>query len=432
MDEFKLLGDMFAEPPPPSPEVIAAARARLPLSQPPRREAPRREALRRRIRPRVALPVTSIAAVAAVAVVVSALVAAPGHQAPGHQAPGHQLSGPAVYHFPAGARATAGSAAAGRKILLTVASTVAQAPPPPPGAPGRYFVTKTLVGNFLTVGPPRDRYVILERSANQDWSGDQYKAPSPSLIRLLAIQFASAADKAAWRRDGSPDKWDVTEDTSLADPHGEAEGPDLDITIGPGKLAEFSETFGEKRQFLIGHDVLTAAQLLKLPADPARLKALILENYSTGESGEDVDREAYLFQVTPALLTLPVSSAVRSALYRMLADLPGVRSLGQVQDAAGQDGVGVALDRRYSPCGAEAIKYRNGGVNPAVPVFRSCVVEWRLIINPQTGMPLDQELRYVKLPSGYKWPGPDGLFSYQIFQRAYWTNASPPAANGPG
>jgi hypothetical protein len=442
MDEFKLLGDMFAEPPPPSPEVIAAARARLPLNQPPRRaalrraaarrEAPRREApsraaLRRRIRPRVALPVAAIAAAAAAAVVVTTLVAAPGHQAPGHQ-----QSGPAVYHFPAGARATAGSAAAGRKILLTVAGTVAQAPSPTRPAPGRYFVSKTLVGNFLTVGPPRDRYVILERSANQSWSGRKSMAPSPDLVRLLAIQFASAADQAAWRRDGSPGKWDVTADTSLADPHGEAEGFDSDITISPGKLTESSETFGAPKQFLIGHDALTAAQLLKLPADPARLKALILENYNTGESGEGVDREAYLFQVTPTLLTLPVSSAVRSALYRMLADLPGVRSLGQVQDAAGQDGVGVALDRSYSPCGAEAIKYRNGGVNSAVPVFRSCVVEWRLIINPQTGLPLDQELRYVKLSSGYKWPGPDGLFSYQIFQRAYWTNASPPVATGRG
>jgi hypothetical protein len=421
MDEFKLVGDMFAEPPPPSPEVIAAARARLPLNQ------PRREALRRRIRPRVALPVAAIAAVVAAAVAVTALVGSPGHQAPGHQ-----LSGPAVYHFPAGARATAGSAAAGRKILLTVADTVAQTPSPTRPAPGEYFVSKTLAGNFLTVGPPRDRYVILERSANQDWSGRKTMAPSPDLVRLLAIQFASAADKAAWRRDGSPGKWDVTEDTSLADPHGEAEGFDSDITTGPGKLTEFTESFGAKRQFQIGHEVLTATQLLKLPASPSQLKALILENYSTGESGEGVDREAYLFQVTPTLLTLPVTSAVRSALYRMLADLPGVRSLGQVQDAAGQDGVGVALDRRYSPCGAEAIKYRNGGVNAAVPVFHSCVVEWRLVINPQTGLPLDQELRYVKLSSGYKWPGPDGLFSFQIFQRAYWTNASPPVPTGRG
>jgi hypothetical protein len=255
-------------------------------------------------------------------------------------------------------------------------------------------------------------------------------APSPDLVRLLAIQFASAADKAAWRRDGSPGKWDVTSDTSLADPHGDAEGFDSDITTGPGKLTEISETFGENKQFLIGHEALTAAQLLRLPADPARLKALILEGYGPGDSDYGVDREAYLIQMTPTLLTLPVTSAVRSALYRILADLPGVRSLGQVEDAAGQDGVGVAFDRRYSSCGAEAIKYRNGGVATGVSAFRSCTVEWRLVINPQTGWPLDQELRYVKLSSGYNWPGPDGLFSFQIFQRAYWTNASPPVADG--
>lgn len=243
-------------------------------------------------------------------------------------------------------------------------------------------------------------------------------------MHLLPVEFASAADEAAWRHEGSPSSWHVTEDTGLADPHGASDGFDFDITLTAGRLAEFSVSWGGK-QFTFGEKNLSAAQLLRLPADPARLKALLLAGY-TNPTQEGVDADAYLFQVTPPLLTLPITPAVRSALYRMLAGLPGVRSLGQVQDAAGQYGQAVALDGRYRQCGSEAIRYRNGGVNASVPVFGSCVVEQRLVINPQTGQPLAQELRYVKLPDGYKWPGPDGLFSFELFQRAYYTTAAPP------
>lgn len=371
---------------------------------------------RRRPGLRFALPAAGVAVATAVTVVV--VVAAPG---PGLPTPG-------VYHLPAGARAQAGSIAAGQRILLTAAETVAHRNAAGAVTPGRFWVSRTEVGNFLTVGPVGNRYVILERASNQEWAASSPNTRSPALVRMLGAQLASAADEAAWRRDGSPGSWNVQEDTSLADPHGAASGFDRDITVAPGNLTLFTVGMGGK-QFSFGRKAYSAAELLRLPADPARLKALLLAVYD-GPQHMAASAEAYLFEVTPALLTLPVTPAVRSALYRMLAGLPGVRSLGQVQDAAGQYGQGVALDGRYSRCGGEAVKYPGGGVDSNHPVFGSCVVEQRLVINPRTGLPLAQELRYVKLPGDRRWPAPDGLFSFQLFQRAYWTNASPPSTDG--
>jgi hypothetical protein len=172
-----------------------------------------------------------------------------------------------------------------------------------------------------------------------------------------------------------------------------------------------------------GGPLLSAAGLRALPADPARLRALILRGFSP--PGQVVNKEEYLFEMTPALLTLPVTPAVRAALYRMLAGLPGVRSLGPVTDAGGRAGVAVALSGRYSGCGQESALHSGGGTEER-PTFASCVVEQRLVIDPASGMPLAQELRYAGLPPGQHWSAPDGLFSFRLFRAAGWTGASPP------
>ena len=58
-------------------------------------------------------------------------------------------------------------------------------------------------------------------------------------------------------------------------------------------------------------------------------------------------------------------------------------------------------------------------------MFSSCVVQQRLVINPANGLPMAQELRYVKLPAGRAWSAPGGLFSYEIFGTPHWTSALP-------
>ena len=48
-----------------------------------------------------------------------------------------------------------------------------------------------------------------------------------------------------------------------------------------------------------------------------------------------------------------------------------------------------------------------------------------LVINPASGLPIAQELRYVRLPAGRHWSAPGGLFSYEIFGTPHWTGALP-------
>jgi hypothetical protein len=100
-----------------------------------------------------------------------------------------------------------------------------------------------------------------------------------------------------------------------------------------------------------------------------------------------------------------------------------VRSLGHVQDVTGQQGVAVAVDSHWPGCGYQlALKAGNG----LKPTFSSCDVQQILIIDPATGLPIAEELRYTRLPAGQSWSAPDGLFSYEIFGTAGWTDASPP------
>ncbi|HMG62089.1 MAG TPA: CU044_5270 family protein, partial [Streptosporangiaceae bacterium] len=328
-----------------------------------------------------------------------------------------------MYRLPAGARAGAGPDGPGRGVLLTAARTAARTGGPAvPPAGARYWLTRSQVGNFLRVGPRGHPYAILEKASDQRWYARAPQGPSPDLTQNLGVQFASAADAAAWRRDGSPASWPVGQDTSVAQPTGAANGSDSRIAAGRGRLTLGEVFFGPAPFSFGGGPLLSAAGLRALPADPARLRNLILRGWNRFEG---VDREEYLFEFTPGLLTLPVTPAVRAALYRMLASLPGVKSLGPVTDAGGRAGVAVALTGRYSGCGQESVLHRDGGTEE-YPAFASCTVEQRLVIDPASGMPLAQELRYAGLPPGQHWSAPDGLFSFQLFQAAGWTAASPP------
>ena len=415
MDDLRLVRDLFAERPPPSPEVAAAARARM-LA--PRRPLGRARILARR-RPRGGVGrrawlLTGVPLAAAAAVITA--LAVPRTAVP----PGAR---PGVYLLPVGARAGADPGGPGRGVLLTAAQTVARTggpAVPPPGA--RYWVTRSQVGNFLRVGPGRHPYVILDKASDQRWYARAPQRPSPDLVQNLGVQFASATDATAWRRDGSPASWPVGQDTGLAQPTGAADGSNRRIAAGRGQLTLGAVFSGPAPFSFGGGPLLSAAGLRALPADPSRLRDLIGRGWNRYEG---VNREEYLFEVTPALLTLPVTPAVRAALYRMLAGLPGVKSLGPVTDAGGRAGVAVALAGRYSGCGQESVLHRDGGTEEH-PAFASCTVEQRVVIDPASGLPLAQELRYTGLPGGQRWSAPDGLFSYQLFQASGWTGASPP------
>jgi hypothetical protein len=406
MDELQLVREYFGEQPPPEPGVAAAAKARLPLGERGGRAAWRLRRLlaggwrpsRRALLLRAGLPATVVAAAVAVAAV--------------------QAPSPVPAPRPGGSQVPA-SGSGGREILLTAARTVARAPQP---AAGRYWVTSGTVGNFLKVGPAGDPYLVLEEVGVQAWAARSPRDGSPYLSQALWVRPASPGDQAAWRRDGSPTEWKgIGQDTALADPYGvPGVGRLVPLSAAPGNLTPGWATYGSQ-PFLVGDKALSLRQLLALPADPARLKELLLKGSS---HYPQVSQSAYLLQAVPPVLQMPVTPAVRSALYRMLAAMPGIRSLGTVKDVSGKHGAAVAYAGRYANC-------RNGiPLNDAASSYRvlftSCTVQQILVIDPATGLPQAEELRYAQLPPGQKWSAPSGLFSYEIFGRSHWTNHNRP------
>ena len=423
MDELQLLRDCLPEQQPPAEDVIAAARRRMSDGRRSRRVplAGVRPA-RRDLLLRIGVPTAAVAAAAALVVAVAATVPAAAPAQP--SAAGRTGAGYTSYSgaLPAAnAGGGTGSSADGRAILLTAAMQVAKETQP---VPEKYWVTSGTAGNFLRVGPAADRYMVLDESEVQYWANRSPKTFSVWLARQLGAAPASAADRGAWRRDGSPTVWkNVQQTNGLDDAQGYSNGGGPALTMAAGPVANDGAALGSQ-QFQVGDHTFTLAQLQALPADPAKLEKLLLSGYK--ESVFHETPGAFLLDgVLPPVLEEPVTPAVRAALYTLLAGLPGIKSLGEVTDPAGQQGEAVSDTASYKNCGGTPTLGANGSVSFSV-LFSSCTTQEILILNPKTGWPLAEELRYVGLPAGQRWTAPDRLFSYEIFGQSHWTNANPP------
>ncbi|HUD36369.1 MAG TPA: hypothetical protein VMR14_05700 [Streptosporangiaceae bacterium] len=433
MDEFTSLRALLPQRPAPGPEVIEAARTRMLQADSPRRVV--RGGHQRRAALRVGLPVTAVCAAGTAAAL---LLTAGQPPVVGHPAAG----GLTVFAVPAGARTAGalGSRAAARQVLLTAAQTVAQGRA---AASGRWWEIPALAGNVIPVGHVHDRYLILEKTVNDQFMASSRHASSPQVVGERGVQLASAANRDAWVRAGSPTRWRVNQEFGLANPLGPSASEHYDVAVGSGRLFALDSSSGTQ-EFPIGDTFLSYRQLMNLPASPRLLRKLLLRGYQPGPLG---GVSSYLFQTAPTVLDLPVTPAVRAALYRMLAELRGVRSAGQVTDVAGQRGPAVSLTQKFRHCGVYGwpkvvgtntrivkarikgkvvrAKMMTGGKVVGGWMFSSCTVQQRLVISSATGLPIAQELRYVKLPLGQHWSAPGGLFSYEVFGTPKWTNALP-------
>ncbi len=331
MDELTLLRELLPDAPPPAGPVVTAARDRLDTSM----HGPRRPHWRPR-RGRPILLVTGVLAAGAAAALLTVTLL-----------PGGQPAGRAHGQAPGLARGLTATGA--RQYLLALAGTAGQAK-----VTGRYWCSVVRQGSREIIGagnkelttpwlngvahpsaarPAGYQYSVIERSQGEDclepphgsWPGGTVGGYDQS----LGIQFPTAADRAAWQRDGSPTRvgaWYADQSDSFSS--------------GPRVWTGQKTGWGNYASLSANPATLKAQLSAQLPGpDDPGVKML---EHSTGESYPEI-RNDLLFSAAVQVLRDPVRPAVQAAAYRVLATVPGVQVKPGVRDVTGQVGTAVWL-----------------------------------------------------------------------------------------
>ncbi|MFB4276591.1 hypothetical protein ACBJ59_14970 [Nonomuraea sp. MTCD27] len=177
-------------------------------------------------------------------------------------------------------------------------------------AEGKYWRTRTLqvMTHPRQVGRGDNKYWLVERRLSETWTLRDGRAWTT--FRRLGATPKSAADRAAWKRDGSPRKWSYR-----------TEGMLLELSMEPqkGRVIPPRPPHG----WFLGYTRLTFEELQAAPTDPKELKTWLHKLYST--PGEPpIDPSADLPSAYADLMhRLPAPKAVRMAAYQLLSQMPG-------------------------------------------------------------------------------------------------------------
>jgi hypothetical protein len=198
---------------------------------------------------------------------------------------------------------TGGPSPAAAAVLLHAARTAAQQPASVPPGPGQFVYTKSQGLNENTTVPASGKAfnvfqtVIREAWIGSDGSGRIKQTEGPP-------RFATTVDRAAWIADGKP---------ALGDGSG-----DMNSNFGAGQLSYVN--------------------LTTLPTEPGQLKQLIEKR--TIEGGPPGNAETFTI-IGDLLRETYAPPGVRSALYTVAAQLPGVQLIGAAHDQLGRPGTAV-------------------------------------------------------------------------------------------
>jgi hypothetical protein len=227
------------------------------------------------------------------------------------------------------------------------------------------------------------RYQLFASNPTESWiptdrrDGIAVSGQAPPGVTLKPV---SAADAAAYHADGSPQPNENA-----------AAGIQVpDIPNGPN-LAGQTIYEGDPAQ---------------LPTDPARMRMTVLE-WMRDHDAMPTHPDAFLFREGAKLLDAgkrPLAPPIRAAIYRMLAGLPGVRSLGRVSDPLGRPALGVAMTEHTSAYG---------------------ILDWQLLIQPSSDSIM--ATRTVVLRHGARNPRatPGSTQYLELWRTAGWTDTPP-------
>ncbi|WP_026411453.1 hypothetical protein [Actinomadura oligospora] len=204
-----------------------------------------------------------------------------------------------------------------------------------------------------------------DRVRSSEWSDDQ-----------VTVRPASPADEAEWKADGEPGSGALHTGEPARSP-----GPGM---AGGGSALDF------------GVD-----EARRLPADPAELRAALLNHAARSGHERIRSTDEYLYSGASVLLVdVPVDDDVRVATYRLLASLRGVRAV-TAADATGRRLQGVAL-RRATP--------ENG------------TIDSELLIDPADGRLAAGQDVVVTPGTRNANLRPGDLWRYEIVRQAGWAN----------
>jgi hypothetical protein len=199
---------------------------------------------------------------------------------------------------------------------------------PLPGTPNVYYLAKAQLATWV------------------DSTGSGRCTFTPS-----GIAFISAADRAAWESEGRPGLGS----TGISIGGQDAVPPNLEGTnalyLCPNSPSSTNAQIGTSGEWVENGAPLQLFNVSGLPTDPASLGTLITQR-QTGIEAIDSEPagEFNTFAAVVQLLSGPdlgVTPAFRSALYQVLAGLPGVTVTDSVTDAYGRTGVEIALPTSY-------------------------------------------------------------------------------------
>jgi hypothetical protein len=397
MDELELLAG--ARPvSPPSTETMNEARRRL------ARQIYAKPASRWRVR--LLLPIAAGALAVSTGIVVGAHFLSPGPPAPpgANNSPGPRRSPDTGPLKPDNRSA--------QVLLLTAAEqTLHQTDP----GSGKYWLSTWEEGQLLQVGQKGAEYAIMGHYSNNVWYSNK-DSFNVFETRWAGAEPASDADKAAWKKAGSPSNWPIDQGPGCPP------DPNKSYTVEAAKTSKVSrsDTGKEPSQFRVLGEYLTADQIRALPSDPAALKQWLIGVIQKQDLPRktDVELGESLFSgVQNLLFSNPITPQVRAAAYKVLAGMPGVTSLGAVKDGAGRNGVAVSITNNDT---VQEQRADSGGPYAVSIVF-----------SPDTGDTLSFETRVIKPADYLSWVPKGALFSYRAVTEMRWTNDEPPAANTP-
>ncbi|TYB65387.1 hypothetical protein FXF51_19415 [Nonomuraea sp. PA05] len=296
MDELELLARSLPDAPPPSPEVVGRAHARLTAAM--ERPARRRSAF---------WGWTATATVAVVTAVVSAVTILAPAPAPVIAPPG------------------------GNDALLRLADDVARLPE----TTGPYWLRPLINGSLLRVEAGGEAFNVLSASSAYLWQPRDPDDPVQARQRQEYVRPATPADERVWKAAGSPaEVARVCTPGTPAKRCGKLRLGDRPASCVYTRTRQ-SGVLGDRR---LGE--LTPADLAALPADVNGLRERLRRQWQAGERHESF--EEFLPRAS-WLLEMPIGPRVRAAVLRLLAGLPTTTVGGTAEDPLGRRGLAVTF-----------------------------------------------------------------------------------------